>query len=222
MAPQIAADTADIESLKIHPRNYRNHPEDQLAHIKQSILDNGIYRPIVVARDNTILAGHGVVEAATSMGIKQVPIIRVDLAPDDPKAIKILTGDNEISKLAHVDDRLLTELLKELNETDLSLLGTGFDEMQLANLVMVTRPASEVASFDAAAEWIGMPEHSPGDLAIKLIFIFRTTEDRDQLLKDLEVTKAPNRVSKTSWSMWWPQSENEDLESIGFEVNEAT
>lgn len=49
----------DPKRLKPHPRNYRGHPDDQLAHIERSIRDNGVYRNVLVARDYTILAGHG-------------------------------------------------------------------------------------------------------------------------------------------------------------------
>ena len=131
-----------IADLKPHPRNYRQHPADQIEHIKASITDHGLYRNVVIARDGTILAGHGVVLASREMGLKTVPVIRVDLDPDDPKAIKILTGDNGISHLGEVDDRLLTELLKGLQETAGGLLGTGYDDAMLANLIFVTRPQS--------------------------------------------------------------------------------
>jgi hypothetical protein len=50
-----------IKELKPHPRNYRSHPEDQLVHLVNSIKQHGFYRNVVVAKDNTILAGHGVV-----------------------------------------------------------------------------------------------------------------------------------------------------------------
>ena len=56
-----------LTKLKPHPDNYADHPADQIDHIKQSITLFGVYRNIVVSKDNYILAGHGVVEAARSM-----------------------------------------------------------------------------------------------------------------------------------------------------------
>ncbi len=35
---------AAVEGLKPHPRNYRTHPEDQLAHLVASIEEHGFYR----------------------------------------------------------------------------------------------------------------------------------------------------------------------------------
>ena len=102
-------------------------------------------------------AGHAVVEACKGLGIEQVPVIRLPLKPDDPRALRVLTGDNEISRGGDVDDRLLAEILREIAHDEDGLLGTGFDEMQLANLVYVTRAAEEISTFDAAKEWVVLP-----------------------------------------------------------------
>src|SRR2546430_11899104 len=123
-----------IDMLKPHPRNYRKHPDDELEHIMESIRTHGFYRNIVLAKDGkTILAGHGVVEAARRLGYKEIPAILIDYEPDDPHALKVLVSDNEIAHLAESNDRALTELLREVANAG-DLLGTGYDEMMLANL----------------------------------------------------------------------------------------
>lgn len=183
---QLPSEPVDIDKLKPHPKNYREHPEDQLAHIKKSIEQNGVYRPIVTAKDYTILAGHGVTKAAKEMGLKQLPVCLLDLDPDEPRALKILAGDNEMSKLAYGDDRALSELLKEVKAVDPDgLLGTGYDDQQLAMLVMVTRPSSEVEDMDAAREWVGMPDYDAGEPESKkyeLLIKFDTLEERDEFI----------------------------------------
>jgi len=90
---------ARLDSLLPHPKNYRLHPDDQLEHIAASIRQHGLYRNVVVARGGVILAGHGVVQAAGRLGLAELPVVDVDLDPDDPRALKILTGDNEIERL---------------------------------------------------------------------------------------------------------------------------
>ena len=162
-----------IETLKPHPQNYRKHPDDQLQHLVESIKEHGIYRNIIVANDKTILAGHGVVQACLKMEMKEVPVIILELDPQDTKALKILTGDNEIANLGEIDDRLLSEILKEIKTEDLNgLLGTGYDEKMLANLVMVTRPASEIANINEAAQWAGMPNYDEENKAYKAVVNF--------------------------------------------------
>ncbi len=202
-----------LADLKPHPLNYRTHPEDQRAHIRQSLRENGFYKNVVAARDGTILAGHGVVEAARDEGLDTVPVVFLDVGPQDPRALKILTGDNEMSNLGIIDDRLLTEVLRDVREKD-SLLGTGFDDMMLANLVMITRPASEIRDFDAAAEWVGLPEYNQPDKPLVLIVSFRSAQDRERFAEHIGLRIMSKR--EKTWTTWWPDKERDDLTAFQF------
>ena len=64
------SETIPIARLKAHPRNYKGHPTDQIEHLAQSLREHGWYRSVVTASDYTILAGHGIVAAATSIGLR--------------------------------------------------------------------------------------------------------------------------------------------------------
>jgi len=204
-----------IEELKPHPRNYNDHPDDQLEHIIQSIKKHGFYRNIVCAKDNTILAGHGVVKAALKMGFKSVPVIRLKISPNSTRALKILTGDNEMGHLSFKDDRLLSELLKEIKDAD-QLLGTGFDEMMLANFAMVTRQKSEIKDFNEAAQWVGMPEYEEGENKLRLVITFISEEER---IKFLKMVKLPiDKKVGLTWSTRYPWTEREDKASVRWEM----
>ena len=202
-----------IDDLKLHPRNYRKHPPEQIAHLKQSLKDNKQYRNIIVADDYTILGGHGVYLAAKALGWTHLEVKRLPIDPNSAQALKILAADNEISNLAEVDDRLLTEILKEVNEEDeAGLLGTGFDEQSLAGLVMVSRPQGEIQDFDAAAHWVGMPEYEAGQRALRVTVLFEDEETRMEFgrLFGVEFT------AKTD-SMWYPpKSGQNDVRSLEF------
>jgi len=214
---QFTVEQVALTSLHPHPRNYQVHLDDELEHIIESIRVHGLYRNIVIAQDGTILAGHGVAEAARRLGYTHVPIVRTAYTPDDPYALKLLIGDNEIRHLAEVDDRALTELLRELKDAD-ELLGTGYDEMMLANLLMVSRPVSEIEDLDAAAQWVGMPEYDmEGEHRIQIIVNFVNEEDRQEFcrLLGLEVSKITKEGKGKS--VWWPkQPDNDDNTSIRF------
>lgn len=133
---EFPTEIVDIESLTPHPRNYKVHPQAQLEHIAQSIKEHGLYRPIVTAQDGTILAGHGVVMAAKMIGLKKIAIRRLPVDWDDPRALKLLAGDNEISQLGEVDDKALFEILSQIRDQDASgLIGTGFDDESLMKLL---------------------------------------------------------------------------------------
>lgn len=195
-----------IDSIKPHPRNYRKHPEDQLKHIVKSIQENGFYRNIVISQDDYILAGHGVVLAAKSMGITEVPVIRIDLNHLDERAIKIMTGDNEIAHLGQADDRLLAELLKQVQENS-DLLGTGYNEEMLSNLIFLTRKPDET---DPNAEWQGMPEYNNENKNSwkALVVHFDNEQDMEAFSKLVE-----QPVAKATRFIWYPKRDREDKES---------
>ena len=169
-------ETIKLSDLKEHPRNYKTHPEDQLQHIISSIEEHGFYRNIVIAKDNTILAGHGVFQACQLMNKEEVPVIRLNIDHDSTQALKVLTSDNEIQNLAKVDDRELSEILKDILDEDLDLAGTGFDQEQLSALIYTTRPSTEVADIDEAKEWVGMVDFEPTGKDIKVIIQFNVTK----------------------------------------------
>jgi DNA modification methylase len=147
--PSLAVEMLPLASLRPHPRNYRTHGPEQLAHIKASLTTHGYYRNIVLAKDATILAGHGVVLAAQELGWSEGPCLRLPLAPDHPLAIKVLVGDNEIAALGFQETPTLVALLQELQDDPVyDLLGTGFDEAMLAALAGET-PTETGASRDA-------------------------------------------------------------------------
>jgi hypothetical protein len=210
-----------VDSLRAHPRNYRDHPEDQLAHITRSIEQHGLYRNIVVARDGTILAGHGVVDAARRLGIPEVAVIRLDVDPDEPKAIQVLTGDNEIANLGDIHDRQLVELLRELADHDLELLiGTGFDEQQLNAYDFVSSPPRDLApDDDSLGEWVGLPGFEP-TAQPRITIKFVDLADRDQFIR--EVLGSEHHINKRMsddrvWSTWWPAKKNDDVSAVRFE-----
>jgi hypothetical protein len=209
-----------IATLLPHPRNYREHPADQLAHLRRSIEEHGLYRNVVIARDGTILAGHGVVEAAKSLGLTEIGVVRLPIEADSTAALKVLTADNEIEHLAEQDDRALSELLKEIGSLDpAELLGTGYDEQMLANLVFVTRPASEIPDNDAAEHWVGMPDYAGPKEEVRLIFNCDSRADRADLLARLGITRV-SREQGAVISVTWPERDRNDQVSLRF-VGEA-
>ena len=206
-----------IKDIKQHPRNYRGHPEDQQEHLVKSMKDNGVYRNVVTAKDGTILAGHGVVLAATKAGLDRVPCVRLDIEPDSVEALKILTGDNEVMHLGEVDDRALTELLKQIKDVDVGeLVGTGYDAAMLANLAYVTRPEAEVKDTNAAAAWVGMPEFVPENEPPKATILFLSEADKAEFGKLIGIPLDGKTNGRAS-AVWWPPKKHDDLGSFRVE-----
>jgi len=217
--PALPVETVLLSSLSPHPRNYRDHPDDQLDQIEASIRSSGFYRNIVIARDGTILAGHGVALTAERMGLEEVPVVRLDIDPDSPTAMRVLISDNEIGKGADSDDRALTELLRDLaNDAD-GLPGTGYTDEQLLALIYTTRHDEEVDGLDAAAEWVGMPDYDAGAKPTTLVIRFTSKQDREQYVKEtgLEIDKRGD----ATWSTRWPWTDRLDLASVKFVTDHA-
>lgn len=114
-----------IAALRPHPRNARTHSEAQLAKLIASIRAYGWTNPVLVVGD-TIVAGHGRVEAAKRLGLDAVPAIRLDhLTPEQRRAY--LIADNRLAEDAGWDRTILAEEFEALGALGLDLALTGFD-----------------------------------------------------------------------------------------------
>ena len=221
--PSLVIVRAAPEDLKPHPKNYKQHPDDQIDHIVKSIEQHGFFRNVVVARGNVILAGHGVVAAARRMGLKRIPVVCLDLDPNDVRALKVMASDNEISHLAMVDDRALTGMLKDILKIAGDLDGTGFNRDRLALLAMATRPPSEVGDVDEALLWLGMPEYEGPKCERFIIKVNCDSEqDREDLLAKMGATGfgLKSGSSGTTFSLRWPLKKRETPSGVAFETGD--
>jgi DNA modification methylase len=115
-----------LSSLRPHPRNFRRHPEHQLAILRESLRVHGQQKAVVITPDGTILAGHGLVEAARAEGWTQIGCH----VYDGPYPEAFLAIDNRASDLAEDDERALAELLRDLSESQqISAAGWGADDL---------------------------------------------------------------------------------------------
>lgn len=88
-------DKIKIEKLIPYEFNNRNHSEQQVDRIANSIKEFGFNQPIVIDESNIILVGHGRHLAALKLGLKEVPVlIKKDLSETQKKAYRIL--DNKL------------------------------------------------------------------------------------------------------------------------------
>lgn len=137
-----------IKSLIPHPRNVR---QGDIGAIAESLKHHGQYRPIVVqASTNHILAGNHTWKAATYLGWDTIWATIIDC--NDDEATRILLVDNRTNDIASYDDLALSDILKELLETDNQLVGTGFDTNDLDQLLNDISsdpiPPAEFPAFD--------------------------------------------------------------------------
>lgn len=104
----IKQDQENIDVLVYDVHNFNAHTEQGRALLKKSVTENGFGRSIVVDRDNNIIAGNGIVEAAKSLNKKNIRIIdttgdelvvvrRTDLDIDSEEGRRLALADNATS-----------------------------------------------------------------------------------------------------------------------------
>lgn len=124
---------ADINDLIPYIRNARTHSESQIAQIAASIKEFGFLSPILIAEDNTILAGHGRLAAARKLGLTKVPCVKESHLTETQRRAYII-ADNKLSLNAGWDEDILAIELSELQGADFDLDLLGFDEIELASI----------------------------------------------------------------------------------------
>lgn len=88
-----------------------------------SIKEFGFKVPIVVDKDNVIIAGHTRLKAAQKLGLEEVPVIVADdLTPEQVRAFRL--ADNKVGEIAEWDFEKLEEELKHIA---IDLSNFGFD-----------------------------------------------------------------------------------------------
>lgn len=113
----------DIDVAALTP--YENNPRDNdgaVEAVANSIKEFGFKVPIIIDKDNVIVAGHTRLKAAKELGYKRVPcIIADDLTEEQLKAFRLV--DNKTAELATWDFEKLDLELSELPDLDMSLYG---------------------------------------------------------------------------------------------------
>src|SRR5437868_12590216 len=117
-----------IRELKPSPVNPRLHTKKQVRQIAASIKNFGFNVPVLVDRDDNVIAGHGRLLACAELGWTEVPTLCLDhLTPAQARAFMI--ADNRLTEIGTWDDRLLAKQFKELpvQGLDFALEVTGFE-----------------------------------------------------------------------------------------------
>lgn len=125
-----------IKNMKINDLiPYENNPrnnEGAIEYVANSIKQFGFKVPIVVDKDNVIVAGHTRWLAASALEMDEVPVVVADdLTPEQVKAFRI--ADNKVAEKASWDFAKLGIEVKDLLDIDLgfNLNDIGFGEFEI-------------------------------------------------------------------------------------------
>jgi len=130
-----------VKSLLPYARNARTHSQEQVQQIAASIREWGFTVPVLVDDAGTLIAGHGRVLAAQSLGLADVPtMVATGWSAEQIRAYRL--ADNRIALSAGWDDDALKFELAELQDAGFDLGLTGFGEHELMGLLVVHAGAS--------------------------------------------------------------------------------
>ena len=162
MAPRntLTVEHRSLGSLIPYARNARTHSPAQVSLIAGSIREFGWTNPILVDRDNGVIAGHGRLMAAQQLGLESVPVIELGHLSEAQKRAYVL-ADNKLAEQAGWDKELLALELGDLSELGVDLMTLGFEAGELDDLFRSNEPdPREEDTPELPAE----PVPRPGDL----------------------------------------------------------
>lgn len=114
------------ELLKPYGNNAKIHGKDQVEKIAESIKAFGFLNPCLIDKDFNVIAGHGRLLAAQSLGMKEIPCIYIEgLTEAERKAYTL--ADNRLGELAEWNMDLVYSELADLDDVGFDVDLTGFD-----------------------------------------------------------------------------------------------
>ena len=160
-----------IAELVEHPANPRRGDEQA---IESSMREHSFYGTIVVqSSTNRILAGNHRARVAQRLGHETVPVVFVDV--DDDEAMRILLVDNRTNDTASYDHDSLLALLRELEDSERGLIGTGYNGDDLAMLAQLGNGS------DSDLDGDGRPQL--GDMSYRIVVECDDEDHQAQLLE---------------------------------------
>lgn len=142
----------DVNDIVPYENNPRNN-ESAVDAVVESIKEFGFKVPIIVDKNNVIIAGHTRYKAAKKLGMKIVPVLKdEDLTPDQVKAFRIM--DNKSSEKSNWDYEALLKEMDSLKLDDYNLELTGFSLNEIDDLIdkYVPKEINEDLEFDVDEE----------------------------------------------------------------------
>lgn len=130
-----------IKELKFDDKNFNKHTEFGMSLLEKSLKENGAGRSILIDKDNNIIAGNGIIEAAGQAGFDKVKIVettgdeivavkRMDVSLNSKKGRKMALADNATARadLEWDFDNMMDELTpEEAKEWGVDEIKTGLD-----------------------------------------------------------------------------------------------
>ena len=151
---------------------YENNPrinERAVEAVANSIKEFGFNVPVIVDKNNVIVAGHTRYEASKKLGLEAIPCYRIENLTDEQiKAYRL--ADNKTAELATWD---FSKLEQELSELEIDMGDFGF------------MTDFETDEFEAIFEDDGIDAESHKPKKYKVVITFDVLDEAEELQKEL-------------------------------------
>lgn len=115
-----------LDKLIPHPRNYNNHPAEQIRMLAKAIAFSGWRYPIKISkRSGFIISGHARMAAAILLHQEYVPIDEQEYQDEVAELVDLL-ADNRIAELAVSDEKMEKDIISDLDSE------MGVQDMEVA------------------------------------------------------------------------------------------
>lgn len=139
-----------VSDLIPYARNSRTHTDEDVDKLSSLIREIGFINPVVIHKDNTILAGHLRVLAAKKLGLEYVPCLIADYLTEAQKKVYVI-ADNQMAARAGWDKDILKIEIEDLKSEDFDVELLGFEATELNKLFEIETEAKE-DNFDVEEE----------------------------------------------------------------------
>lgn len=125
-----------VDALRLYENNSRTHSDSQVEAIARSIQQFGFVNPVLIDAKGIVIAGHGRISAAKSIGMQIIPCIRLEHLTDEQRRA-LTIADNKIPLTAGWDLEKLTAELHVLASMDFDMDALGFSDQELDGLLKI-------------------------------------------------------------------------------------
>ena len=135
----------NIEYLKLSEiKPYEQNPrlnDAAVDAVAKSIAEFGFVQPICVDRHNVIVIGHTRFRAGNKLGLKTVPVVKLDLSDEKARSLRLI--DNSTHDLSSWElEKLLAEI-GDMPEVDFMEFGLDIDAIMADSQGIVADPDEE-------------------------------------------------------------------------------
>ena len=191
---------------------YENNPRDNdnsVDAVVESIKNFGFLVPVVIDKDNVLVAGHTRIKALKKMGIKTVPCILADkLTEDQIKAYRL--ADNMTSMNSKWNGKLVRLEMKNLPEFDFTKFGMPEKFMDFKDRIKV-----EEDDFDEGQFIVDEPHSKQGDLYLlgNHRLLVGDSTDSEQVKRLIENTEVDLVVTDPPYNVNYEGSDGQTIKN---------